>query len=565
MRAAAGDGHLRHRWRSLSVAVVLAVTACTTAPETASPGDGRAEPPAAEVDPPSWGSGDEDDEPDAGARSAGTVQAVSPLTPVPDTRETLTRELAEVVTAAGEVAPELDLGVLVVDEAGREVVELSADTPLLPASTLKVVTAAAVLATLGPDTQLQTAVEATGGLTGDGRLEGDLVLVGAGDPTLVTDEYTEFIYPERPRTPLASLADQVVEAGVREVTGGVRGVAPGFDLAPLPTGWRDAYLATFDGRYTAGLTVDAGFRTLFDRLEEDDDEADEPVEGGADDEVREDGPLVDPATALPDPETVRVELATDPPLHAAAELTRLLEERGIEVGADPSTRPPEAPLLGRLAVVRSPSLAELLTFTVQRSDNHLADHLFHVVARARTGEASWERGARALEQVLARFDIDTTGAVFADGSGLSREDRLTPRQLVDLDRILTSSARFGGTWRSLQASAGRSGTLRGRLAGTPAAGRLLGKTGSLRDVLAVSGQVLAADADAVGSADVDERRYHLAVLGNDAIGGDRVVVRAVVDEIVLALVADLDGCQLVADGDDGPLGRPPSSVRCADG
>jgi serine-type D-Ala-D-Ala carboxypeptidase/endopeptidase (penicillin-binding protein 4) len=228
--------------------------------------------------------------------------------------------------------------------------------------------------------------------------------------------------------------------------------------------------------------------------------------------------------------------------------------------------PPEAPIVARLATVLSPPLEEVLRFTVQRSDNHLADALALTVARARTGEGSWDAADRAFGQVLTRFGVPTDGASFADGSGLSRDDRVTARLLVELDRRLTADRRFGATWRSLQAVAGRSGTLDRRLRGTPAEGRLLAKTGSLRDVAALSGQVIALDADPVGAAGPRERRYHLAVLGNDATGVGRGVVRAVVDEVVLALVADLDGCRLEPAGDeDGPLGRPPSQVRCAVG
>jgi D-alanyl-D-alanine carboxypeptidase len=244
---------------------------------------------------------------------------------------------------------------------------------------------------------------------------------------------------------------------------------------------------------------------------------------------------------------------------------QLLEERGVEVVGRPTTDPPEHPLVARLARVSSATVADLLTFTVQRSDNHLADQLFHVIGRVRTGEGSWEHGGRALHQVLERFGVEHEEAVFADGSGLSRDDRVTARLLVELDLALTSSPRFSGPWRTFHAVAGETGTLRTRLAGTPAAGRFLGKTGTLRDVTAVSGQVLAADADAAGPALPRPRRYHVAVLANDADGVQRGIARAAMDEIVLALTADLDGCRIEQAGTaEGPLGRPPSAVVCRD-
>jgi serine-type D-Ala-D-Ala carboxypeptidase/endopeptidase (penicillin-binding protein 4) len=506
-----------------------------------------------------------------------------PDTPVPASRPALAGHLEELVAAARRAAPTLQLSVLVVDEAGREVVALDADRPMLPASTVKQVTAAAALTTLGPDAQLRTVVDATGGIDEAGVLTGDLVVVGVGDPTLVTEEYARFVYPARPRTSLDALADELVALGLTRVDGQVRGSAPAFAPPSLPDGWRDAYLDSLDGRYVAGLTVDGGLVTsieLPELPEEDDPDAEDgPAADEAEDEdapAEEDAPaaeedvpaipvnIIDQLAALDTdlPPTVRTSLAPDPVLHVAAELTRMLEERGVQVAGPPTTDPTDAPTTGRLATVTSPPMADVLRFLVQRSDNHLADALAVVTARTRTRDGSWAAVPRAFTQVLGRFGVPADGAAFADGSGLSREDRLTARTLTELDRRLTGSTRFGGHWRSFQAVAGESGTLDGRLRGTPAEGRLLGKTGTLRDVAALSGQVTSADADPVGPATATERRYHLAVLGNEADGVGRGVVRALSDELALALVADLDGCQLEAQGDDGPLGRPASTVRC---
>jgi serine-type D-Ala-D-Ala carboxypeptidase/endopeptidase (penicillin-binding protein 4) len=500
-----------------------------------------------------------------------------PATSIPATREPLRAWLEATVADARAASDTLQLGVLVVDEAGREVVAFDPDRPLLPASTLKQVTAAAALTTLGAATQLRTVVDATAGIDESGVLDGDLLVVGSGDPTLVTEEYARFVYPARPRTSLDALADQLVGLGITRVTGSVHGTAPAFAAPSLPAGWRDAYLDSLDGRYVAGLTVDGGLVTdiRLPEIEDDDaedaedDEAeDDAAEDAEDDEAEDDGApvnILDQLAALASdvPPTVRTSLAPDPVLHVASELTRMLRERGVEVVGEPVAQVPERPVAARLGAVTSPPLAEVLRFTVQRSDNHLADALAVVTARARTRDGSWAAVPRAYGQVLERFDVPTEGAVFADGSGLSRDDRLTARLLTELDRQMTGSARFGGAWRSFQAVAGRSGTLDGRLRGTPAEGRLLGKTGTLRDVAALTGQVIAADADPEGAARPDERRYHITVLGNEADGVGRGVTRALVDEIALALVADLDGCELAPLGDvDGPLGRPPTEVRC---
>jgi serine-type D-Ala-D-Ala carboxypeptidase/endopeptidase (penicillin-binding protein 4) len=547
-----------------ALTATLVLAACSSGPV----GPGAPDPdPAPEVVGPAPGPDRAEvelDDPDPGPTVPhGLVPAAptDPDTDVPETRDELVAVLDDAVERAAAAAPEAEFGVLVTDEAGREIVARGPDAALLPASTLKTVTAAAVLTTLGPDATLTTVVDATAGVDQDGVLDGDLLLIGVGDPTLATDEYGEFVYPDRPRTSLASLADQIAAAGISEVTGAVRGTAPRFEGEPRPSGWRDSYFESFDGRFVSGLTVDGGLRTLVTRPADDGgDDAEDDAEREPS-EAEEDGaPLADETEV---PAEVRTELAGDPAVQAVEELVRLLDERDVEVAGGAAVGGEVAPSVGRLARVSSPAMSDVLRFLVQRSDNHLADQLFQVLGTARTGVGSWSAGERAALQVLTRFGIDTDGAVLADGSGLSRDDRLTPRMLVDLDRAMTSSPRFSASWRRLQAVTGESGTLRTRLAGTPAAGRFLGKTGTLRDVAALTGQVVAPDVDPREAAGAAERRFHLAVLVNGAEGAALGVARAVTDETILALVAELDGCALAPlDDDDGPLGRPPAQVVC---
>jgi serine-type D-Ala-D-Ala carboxypeptidase/endopeptidase (penicillin-binding protein 4) len=490
--------------------------------------------------------------------------------PLPASWSALVDRVDRLIASAVREMPDAQLAVLVTDEHGREVGSHRPDEPATPASTLKVVTAAAVLSTLGPDARVATRVETTGAIDGEGTIAGDLVLVGAGDPTLVTDEYARWIYPARPRTRLAELADQLVAAGITRVTGGVLGVAEGFNGPFVAEGWRDRYFSDLDARHVAGLTVDGGLVTTI-RWPELDTRARERALRRAEEagEAPEDVELPEPVhiplvgtrqeieerLADLDPPVARVELAADPAAHAARELTRKLEERGVAVEGESGAAELDAelPVLGRLAVIQSPPMEEVLRFAVQRSDNHLSDQLFQLIGRVRTGEGNWERGERALRQVLDRYGIDHSRARFADGSGLSRDDRVTARLLVDLDRAMTDS-RFGTAWGGLMAVAGESGTLRQRLRGTPAAGRFLGKTGTLSDVTSLAGMVVGDDGG----------RYHLAIIANDASGADRWAARALMDELVLALVADVQGCEVreVAGADDGPLGIPPSAIAC---
>lgn len=557
--------------RGVHALVVLALVlgACTPATDTGAPEPAPSTAAPDDGDPGATG----DDPPEAAPVDEPEPEPEPPAPPPePVSRPALTAYVEQLLADADAAIDDATVAVLVTDAYGRELGSLGPDTPVLPASTLKIVTAAAALVTLGPDAQLTTRVDATAPIGADGVLDGDLVLVGVGDPTLGTPEYGRWIYPARPRTPLESLADDLVAAGLTRLTGDVRGMAPGFAGPTQAVGWLPHYFADFDARYVSGLTVDGGLATSI-RWPQLEAERDALVDDDTADAVADDGGEVDPPRPEPisiplvgtreeieerlaglDPPNARVEVAADPRLQAAAELRRLLSERGVEVVGQATTTTVGGAAERDLASVQSPPMADVLRFAVQRSDNHLSDQLFQVVARLRTGGASWPRAERAVKGILDDLGVDHDGSHFADGSGLSRDDRVTARLLVDLDRAMWSGDE-AETWASFQAVTGESGTLRQRLAGTPAAGRFFGKTGTLDDVTALTGAVVGDDGE----------RYHLAVVGNDAPGADRWVVRSLMDELVLALVADLQDCTLLDapdEAEDGPLGRPAVRVDC---
>ena len=488
---------------------------------------------------------------------AGEVEEPPPPPPQPPpppaSRALVEAEAVSLLAGLLERRAGEQVAVLVVDEHGRELVAHDPDVPVLPASTLKIVTAAAALVTFGPEARFTTRVEATAPVDHDGVVRGDLVLVGTGDPVLATPEYGRWIYPARPRTPFEDLAEQLAAHGVRRVEGDVVGVVERFDGPSIASGWPDRYFNDFDARFADGLSVDAGVRTIVTYPEPDPEEA---GDDGEVDEDAEDAEVEDAAEDEDEPEPtgppiVRIEHTRSPAEHAVAELIRLLDAHDIEVTGEGRIGDPVGASVGRMATVSSPPLREILTFAVQRSDNQVTDAVFRAVGRQRTGTGSFASGERALLQVLEGLGIATEGLVFADGSGLSRDDRATARMLVDLDRAMHAS-RHAPVWTSLMAVMGESGTLRSRLTNSVATGRFVGKTGTLRDVTALTGAV-------VGD---NGRRYHLAVIAN-ADGQARWLSRTFVDELIVLLSADVRGCDiLTASGGDGALGRPPVAVRC---
>jgi D-alanyl-D-alanine carboxypeptidase/D-alanyl-D-alanine-endopeptidase (penicillin-binding protein 4) len=419
--------------------------------------------------------------------------------PEPFARPELEARLQALLAAPPLTPSNARLAVAIRDEEGRVVLDHHADEPLLPASTMKLVTAASAMLTFGLDHRFTTVVGATAPVTRNGTVVGDLVLVGSGDPVLASPLYARWIYPARPRTPLEELADDVVAAGVERILGGVVGDGTSFSGPTVAAGWPDHYLWELDARHISGLTVDGGL-----------------------------GYAVDETV---DPPQVTIRVAEQPAQLAAEVFARLLRDRGVTIEQGATAAAVSRQVVEPVAAVSGPALRDVLTHMVRRSDNQVADTLLQATALTRAGTGSWSMGALAARASLAGIDVRAPGVVIADGSGLSRDDRLTAAYLADLDATLGASE-LADDWWGLMAVAGQEGTLRRRLRGTLADGRFLGKTGTLGDVKAVAGVVLGPD----------ERRYHLAVIANDARGADRTAVTVLMDELVLALAEDLHGC-----------------------
>lgn len=456
----------------------------------------------------------------ATATPSPTVRTPTPEAPppaAPDEYAELRARLARLVTE-----PQYHVGgpvaVSVLDGEGRTVFEQGADIPLLPASTLKIVTAAAALAALGPDYRYMTQVNATAYPDDRRVIRGDLILVGTGDPALSTPLFDEEVWPDRPDTELARLADRIA-AQTDRITGDVIGDPSIFADETLASGWIREYLYDLDATYVSGLTVNAGRR-----LE------------------RRNGRLVGFAVE-------------DTAAEAAAKLKGLLEERGVVIDgrARSTPRPPRSVV--RLASAASPPMSRLLRWTVQHSDNHMADHIFRTVGAEVSGSGTWLGAAAAVREVLDVDGLDWTGTRLADGSGLSRDDRATAGLLARIDLVMANST-AADVWQEVMAVAGESGTLRRRLRGTLAAGTFRGKTGTLDDVRSLVGSISGPDGD----------RFHLAIVAN-GVRGQGWKVRVLQDEIVLALAEELNGCTRrfgspAPTGSETPIGPPPYELVC---
>lgn len=360
------------------------------------------------------------------------------------------------VDAVGAVRLQRDLdgaygagdGCFDVMTAAGPVASRQADVPYIGASTQKLLTGAAALAVLGPDSTLSTRVLATGD-PASGSVD-KLVLVGGGDPLLSTEEFRAALASDpktagTPSTSMEALADAVVAKGVRQV-GALLVVDDRYDAERYHPTWPASYRTEGQVGPVGALTVNKGFSRL-------------------------------------KPTPVPVD---DPGLAAGNTFAGLLRARGVAVGGGAQRgKVPEA--ANEIAVVESTPVKALVAEVVRSSDNLASEMLIKEIGVRAAKAGTTAAGTAAAAKQLADLGVPMDGVVLADGSGLSRENRVTCRALVGAVD-LGARPELAALWEGM-AVAGQTGTLADELLGSGLEGRLRGKTGFLNGVTGLAGLV----------------------------------------------------------------------------
>lgn len=396
-------------------------------------------------------------------------------------------------------------GVLVVSlSTGDTLFGRNPDEQLLPASTMKLFTSSLALDRFGASGKFQTTVLRTGQLAPDGVLHGDLVLRGAGDPTLAGKAAEDGSEP-----PMDSLARQVAAAGIRRVTGTIVGDGSAFLDNRVPDGWRTRYLqASYAARVSAlsfnenkvtivvrpsGSHAELTFEPAVSGVPVSNDVKVTPGSRGSRIGVRQDstGRLVVGGWigSLSEQRDYQV-MVEGPELFAAGALRAALIAQGVavdgavRVGTSPADAVP-------LASVESPPLEKIVTQMNGESNNHFAELLFRDAARSVGTPGSAENGNILLRRFLyEKADVQPTAVFAADGSGLSILDRVTPRAMVKLLGYVRK-APWGSVLEQSLPVAGETETLKHRMRYTAAMGNLHAKTGTTNDVASLGGYVTA--------------------------------------------------------------------------
>jgi D-alanyl-D-alanine carboxypeptidase/D-alanyl-D-alanine-endopeptidase (penicillin-binding protein 4) len=178
--------------------------------------------------------------------------------------------------------------------------------------------------------------------------------------------------------------------------------------------------------------------------------------------------------------------APDPAAHAAEVLTTLLRARGVQVDGPPRSGPAPA---GATTIVEVPSrtVRELVGETLAFSDNTSAELLLKELGKAKGSGGTTQAGTAVVKQWLVDQGLPTDGLVLVDGSGLSDQDRAT---CALISTVLQRGGPDGLLAQGL-ARPGQPGTLDDRFTGADLKDRVRAKTGTLRNVSALSGWLTA--------------------------------------------------------------------------
>lgn len=413
------------------------------------------------------------------------------------------------------------VGVAIADaESGRMLVHHWGGKSLIPASNLKLLTTATALAILGPEYRFDTQIAYDGYIDAQGILNGNVYIIGSGDPSLGSPEMEGV--PNWTQT-LERFRLAVQRAGIRQITGRVIADDRTFSSAANGSHWQWLDMGNYYGCGAFGLNAHDNLYYLRFR-QQSSLEAIPPVV-----EVEPDVPGLkfqnevtsarrgsgDNAYIYGAPYTYQRYLRgtipvgqglftikgaiPDPPLFAAQQLQAVLESVGIVCLRPPASirrLPASEQNHGdrtTLYTHQSPPLSAIVDRTNMKSVNLYAEALLRAVGQARKGDGSAEAGLEATYEYWEQRGLPIAGVQLYDGSGMAPRNVLPPAFFCRLLSAMYQDEQLRMPfWDSLPL-AGRSGSLKNSLRGTAAEGNLRAKSGSLEKVRAYSGYVTRSD------------------------------------------------------------------------
>lgn len=401
-------------------------------------------------------------------------------------------------------------------ETGEYFYKRNEDKLMMPASDLKLFTTAAGLILLGSDYRFSTNLFIRGNIDGS-ILNGDLIVQGRGDPTISGRFYDNDLYKI-----YKDWADSISNYGIDEINGNIIGDDDAFDDNGLGKGWAWDYESYWFAAQSSALSfndncvdviVTLDSSTKLPKIIINPDTkyvviSNNVVPVSKDslsviDVYRERGTnLINVFGTIREGDSVKTYVTvSNPTQYAVVILKKILEQNGIQVKGYPTdvddiSKPLDYSKLKRICTTYSPYLKEIIKVINKNSQNFFAEQLLKTIGLEKSGFGSTEKGVKIESKLFKEIGINTESMTLADGSGLSRLDLVTPKQIVTLLDYMYKSKYFIPFYNSL-AIAGVDGTLGNRLQNTLAQDRVRAKSGFLEGVRSLSGYAYTADNEPV--------------------------------------------------------------------
>jgi serine-type D-Ala-D-Ala carboxypeptidase/endopeptidase (penicillin-binding protein 4) len=393
-------------------------------------------------------------------------------------------------------------------ETGEITIDYNSGISLTPASVMKVITSAAALELLGPEYTFKTTVGYTGSLNKrTGKLKGNIIILGGGDPTLGSkyfdDHYKNF---------LKDWVDKIAQFGIKKITGRVISDDSYYDFLPVPAKWLWEDVGNYYGAGAYGISVfdntyEIHFKTLSDSVppaiidispsECKSELSDYLVASGTTSDsyvfaapYSTGGWLNGNIPANQDDFVLKASI-TDPPLLLAKILNAELKAGGIKISGIPTTtrlekKYPADNIVPMIQTI-SPTLAEIIEVQNKESVNLFAEHLIKELGKKFKNNGSTASGAEVIFEFLKNSGLDTNGMFIEDGSGLSSLDAINTKELVRLLVYMRKKGKCFTEFYSSFPDAGKEGTLKNYFKDPLFDSRLKAKSGSMTRVRSFAG------------------------------------------------------------------------------
>jgi D-alanyl-D-alanine carboxypeptidase/D-alanyl-D-alanine-endopeptidase (penicillin-binding protein 4) len=471
------------------------------------------------------------------AASAGCGKPAPTLVPTLDPVQQLKQDVTAETMRPGVQRAAWGIVVHSLDRDER-ILELNPRTLLVPASTAKLVSLASAVDAVGWDYRYETVVRALAPLV-DGTIEGDLLIVGSGDPSI----------GGRAGQQLGIWVDALKAQGLRRIDGRVIGDDDAVEepRPQLAWAWDDLGYTTgalfgalnlaenrmeitvnpgqaLDYQPTFSMEPAAWSRPLRNRTVT--GPAQSPLQLWP--EQRPGEPFLTIAGSIPiDAPPARLQISVGNPTAWFASVFRAaLISGGIEVtgeayDVDDVAQRPEWGRASVLYTHRSPTLAEIAQPMFKNSINLYGEAVLRLNA-AKGVPATNDAALEGLRARMTAWGIPPDAWQIIDGSGLSRRNAIAAEALVTILRRM-HDASGASPWMTALPVAGRDGTLAGRMTGTPAEGNVRAKTGTMSNIRTLAGYVRTRDGENLAFAILADNFEGPGAAATDAI--DRIAVR----------------------------------------